>query len=207
MNTPTRLLVAAIAVSSIAIPALADPATTTANPGLQRTPINPVSEEVRRALLPQGPAPAPTAPCMAELSMDRIEISKSADSLSYNINVTITNIGTEAATGWQTRAGAGLGVKVVSEFNWRTTNFAGQLADIGTIPAGARQVFSGSIPVSAIGTTTRQVTANIDRGPDGPRCAYDARRNNDGLGLNGLTVRDWLAAGNASYVRVAPWAR
>lgn len=207
MKTQARSLVAAIAVLSSAIPALADPAATKVNPGLQRAPVKPVSEGARRALLPPGPAPAPTGPCMAELSMDRIEISKSADSLSYNINVTITNIGTEAATGWQTDAGAGLGVKVVSDHHTRTTNFAGQLADIANIPAGARQVFSGSIPASAIGTTTRQVTASIDRGPDGPRCAYDARRNNDGLGVNGSTVRDWLAAGNASYVRVAPWVR
>ena len=203
MKTQTRLLIAAIAVSSSVIPAFADLAATKVNPGLQRAPVKPVSEEVRRALVP----PAPTGPCMAELSMDRIEISKSADSLYYDINVTITNIGTEAATGWQTQAGAGLGIKVDSEHTNRAVNFAGQLADIGTIPAGARQVFSGRVPVSAIGTTTRQLTARIDRGPDGPRCAYDARRNNDGLGVGGSTVRTWLAAGNASYVRVAPWAR
>ena len=196
MKIQAKLLVMAIAVSSVAIPALADPVATTVNPNIQRTQVKPLSEETRRALLP----PAPTGPCMAELSMDRIEISKSADGLYYDINVTITNIGTEAATGWQTSSGAGLGVKVESEHTYRAVNFSGQLADIGTIPAGARQVFSGRVPVSAIGTTTRQLTASIDRGPDGPRCAYDARRNNDGLGVSGTTVRNWLAAGNAGLV-------
>lgn len=203
MKTQARLLIAAIAVSSSVIPAFADPAASKVNPGVQRAPVKPVSKEVRRVLVP----PVPTGPCMAELSMDRIEISKSADSLYYDINVTITNIGTEAATGWQTQAGAGLGVKVDSEHTNRAVNFVGQLADIGTISAGASQVFSGRVPVSAIGTTTRQLTARIDRGPDGPRCAYDARINNDGLGVGGSTVRTWLAAGNPSYVRVAPWAR
>lgn len=202
MNTRSKLLVAAIAVSSIITPVFADPAATKVNPGVQRAPVTPVSEEVRRAVVKPAPAPAPTGPCMAELSMDRVEISQSADSLSYNVNVTITNIGTETATGWQTNAGAGLGIAVSSEHNWRAPNFSGQLADIASIPAGASQVFTGSIPASAIGRTTRQVTFTIDRGPDGPRCAYDARRNNDGLGMNGLTIRDWLAAGNSSYVRV-----
>lgn len=203
MKIDARLLIAAIAVSSIGIPVLADPVKTGVNPGIQRTEVKPLREDVRRALLP----PVPTGPCMAELSMDRIEISKSANGFRYNINITITNIGTEAATGWQTDAGAGLGVRVLTGPNSARATLAGQLADIANIPAGASQVFSGSIPVSAINSTTRQVTASIDRGPDGPRCGYDTRRNNDGIGVNGMTVKNWLAAGNASYVYVALWAR
>ena len=202
MKTQARLLVAAIVVSSIATPVFADPAATKVNPGLQRASVKPVNEDVRRALLPPGPTPPPTGPCMAELSMDRLEISRSPDGSSYNVNVTITNIGTETATGWQTDAGAGLGISVDSEIPGRRTVFKAQLADIAAIPAGARQVFTGTVPVIAINPTTRSFTARIDRGPDGPRCAYDARTNNDGLGVTALTVRNWLAAGNASYVRV-----
>ncbi len=150
--------------------------------------------------------------------MDRFEVSRSGDGATYNVNVTISNIGTEPAVGATTSAGGVLGValevkdlrRVQSYFaqmaNINQSYFA-QMANINTIHPGTSQTFSGSIPAREVQAQSTKIVARIDRGPDGPRCAYDARRNNDGLGISVSTMRAWLAAGNTSYVRTAPWAR
>ena len=199
MKVQARLLLAVIAVAPVFSTALADPPASRINPGS----VTPLREDVRRALVP----PAPTGPCQAELSMDRFEVSRSGDGATYNVNVTISNIGTEPAVGSSTSAGGVLGVALEVKDLRRARSYFAQMANINTIHPGTSQTFSGSIPAREVQAQSTQIAAIIDRGPDGPRCAYDARRNNDGLGISVSTMRDWLAAGNTSYVRTAPWAR
>lgn len=199
MKIQTTRLLAVIAFASVFSTALADPPANRINPGA----VTPLRDDVRRALVP----PAPTGPCRAELSVDRFEVSRSGDGATYNVNVTISNIGTEPAVGSQTSAGGVLGVALEVKDLRRARSYFAQMANINTIHPGTSQTFSGSIPAREVQAQSTQIAAIIDRGPDGPRCAYDARRNNDGLGISVSTMRDWLAAGNASYVRTAPWAR
>jgi hypothetical protein len=199
MKVQARLLLAVIAFASVFSTALADPPAARINPGS----VTPLREDVRRVLVP----PAPTGPCQAELSMDRFEVSRSGDGATYNVNVTISNIGTEPAVGSQTSAGGVLGVALEVKDLRRVQSYFAQMANINTVHPGTSQTFSGSIPAREVQAQSTEIVARIDRGPDGPRCAYDARRNNDGLGISVSTMRAWLAAGNTSYVRTAPWAR
>ena len=201
MKLHNRFLLAAVAFTPAFSGALAGPLPATVNP---RT-VPRVSDETRRALVP----PPITEPCRAELSVDRVEVSRSADGSSYNITATIKNSGTEAATGARTAAGGVLGLRldVTSIYTGRSQiAFTQQIADIDVIDAGSSRSYGVSVSSRNIPRDSRDITLRIDRGPDGPRCAYDARSNNDGLGIDERTMRAWLDAGNASYVRVAPWA-
>ena len=200
MKVQTRLLLAVIAFSPVFSAALAGPPAARINPDS----VTPLREDARRVLVP---APAPTGPCLAELSVDRFEVSRSGDGAIYNVNVTISNIGTEPAEGAQTNAGGVLGVALEVKGLRRVQSYFAQMANINIIHPGTSQTFSGSIPAREVQAQSTEVVARIDRGPDGPRCAYDARRNNDGLGISVPTMRAWLAAGNSSYSRTAPWAR
>lgn len=205
MKVQTKRLLIAIVFAPVFSAALAGPPDTKVNPGVvTRVPATPISEDVRRALVPP---PAATGPCLAELSLDRFEISRSGDGTAYMVNVTVSNIGTEPAVGSQTSAGGVLGVALEVKDIRRARSYFAQMADIDIIHPGTSRTFSGSIPAGEVRPQSTQITAMIDRGPDGPRCAYDARRNNDGLGISASTMRDWLAAGNPSYTRTAPWAR
>ncbi len=205
MKVQTRLLLAAIAFAPVFSVALAGGPDAKPNPdSVTRLPTTPLSEEARRALLP---APARAGPCLAELSVDRLEVSRSADGTSYTVNVTISNIGTEPAVGAQTNASGVLGVALEVTDLRRVRSYFAQVADINIIHPGTSQTFSGSIPAREVHPQSTQILARIDRGPDGPRCAYDARRNNDGMGISVSTMRAWLAAGNSSYSARAPWAR
>jgi hypothetical protein len=204
MKVRATLLLAVIAFAPVFSTALAGPPQNKINPsGAARLPATPLSEEARRALT----LPAATGPCLAELSMDHIEVSRSGDGTTYNVNVTISNIGTEPATGSNTNAGSVLGVALEVTDLRREQSYFAQMADINIIHPGTSQTFRGAIPAREVQTQSTQIIARLNRGPDGPRCAYDARRNNDGLGISVSTMRDWLAAGNSSYSRRAPWAR
>ena len=205
MKFQTGYLLAAIALTpafsvALAGPPQKKPDTVT----VTRLPTAPLSEEERRALIP---ASAETGPCKAELSVDQLEISRSADGAFYNVTVTISNIGTEAAVGSETAAGGVLGVALDVKDLRRVRSYFAQAADIGIIHPGTSRTFSGAIPAREVTRQSTQITALIDRGPDGPRCTYDARRNNDGMGISVSTMRNWLDAGNASYMARAPWAR
>jgi hypothetical protein len=200
MKVQTSRLLAVIAFAPVFSTALADPPATRINPGS----VTPLREDVRRALVPP---PAPTGPCQAELSVDRFEVSRSGDGATYNVNVTISNIGTEPAVGSPTSAGGVLGVALEVKDLRRAQSYFAQMANINTIHPGTSQTFSGSIPARDVQAQSTEIVARLDRGPDGPRCAYDARRNNDGLGISVSTMRAWLAAGNSNYSRTAPWAR
>ena len=169
-----------------------------------RMPTAPLSEEARRALIP---ASAETGPCKAELSMQRMEVSRSTDGESYNVTVTIANIGTEAAVGSGTDAGGVLGVSLEVQGPERARTYFTQAADIILIHPGTSQTFSGSIPVREVQYLSRQIAARINRGPDGPRCAYDARRNNDGLAISISDMKASFAAGNTTHSRDASWDR
>ena len=133
--------------------------------------------------------------------MDRFEVSRSGDGAIYNVNVTISNIGAEPAEGVQTNAGGVLGLALEVKGLRRVQSYFAQMANINIIHPGTSQTFSGSIPAREVQAQSTEIVARIDRGPDGPRCAYDARRNNDGLGISVPTMRAWLAAGNSSYAR------
>ena len=139
--------------------------------------------------------------------MDRFEVSRSGDGAAYNVNVTISNIGTEPAESAQTNAGGVLGVALEVKDLRRIQSYFAQMGNINIIHPGTSQTFSGSIPAREVQAQSTEIVARIDRGPDGPRCAYDARRNNDGLGISVPTMRAWLTAGNSSYSRTAPWTR
>ncbi len=205
MKFQTGCLLAAIAFTPAFSVALAGPPQKKPDPPtITRVPTAPLSEEARRALIPTS---AQTGPCTAELSMQRLEVSRSTDGAFYNVTVTIANIGTEAAVGSETKAGGVLGVALEVKNLRRVRSYFTQAADIVFISPGTSQTFSGSIPAREVQPQSTQITALIDRGPDGPRCAYDARRNNDGMGISVSTMRDWLAAGNASYSIDAPWDR
>lgn len=205
MKAQTKCLLAVIAFAPVFSAALAGPPDTKVNPGVvTRVPATPVSEEVRRALVPPAAA---TGPCLAELSLDRFEVSRTGDGAAYTVNVTISNVGTEAAVGSQTSAGGVLGVSLEVKDLRRERSYFAQMADINIIHPGTSRTFSGSIPAGEVRPQSTQITAMIDRGPDGPRCAYDARRNNDGLSISVPTMKDWFSAGNTSYIRTAPWAR
>lgn len=205
MKVQTKLLLAVIALTPVMSTAMAGPPPAKLDPSAAtRLPVTPVSEETRRALTPP---PAPTGPCMAELSVDRVEISRSADGATYNVSVTISNIGSEPAVGSQTDAGGVLGLALEVKDLRRARSYFAQVADINIVHPLTSRTFNGSIPAREVQTQSTQITAMIDRGPDGPRCAYDARRNNDGMGISVQRMRDWLAAGNSSYITRAPWAR
>lgn len=205
MTFRTRLLLAAIALTSVAFTAWAGPPPQKVDPGsARRLPATPLSEEARRAL---SPAADRTGPCTAELSVDRVDVARSADGTAYNVTVTISNIGTEPAVGAQTNAGGVLGVALEVKDVRRMRSYFAQVADITIIHPLTSRTFTGAIPVREVHSQSTQITALIDRGPDGPRCAYDARRNNDGMGISAATMRDWFAAGNAVYTVRAPWAR
>lgn len=203
MKVHTKLLLAAVVFAPVFSTAQAGPPAASVNPSsATRLPAAPPGEEVRRAL-----APAPTGPCLAELGVDQVDVSRNADGTAYNITVTISNIGTEAAVGARTDAGGVLGVALEVKDVRRIRSYFAQAAAINTIHPGTSQTFSGTIPAREVQAQSTEIVASIDRGPDGPRCAYDARRNNDGLGISVSTMRAALAAGNASYTRRAPWAR
>lgn len=205
LKAPIKRLLAVITFMPVFSIALADPPATKLNPSATtRVPTATLSEDVRRALVP---APAPTGPCLAELSVDRLEISRSGDGATYNVNVTISNTGTEPAVGAQTNAGGVLGVALEVKDLRRARSYFAQMADINIIHPGTSQTFTGSIPAREVQPQSTQITAIIDRGPDGPRCAYDARGNNDKMGITVSTMRAWFAAGNSSYSARAPWAR
>lgn len=205
MTLRTRLLLAAIALTPVVSTALAVPPPPKVNPGsATRLPATPLSEEARRAL---SPAAARTGPCTAELSVDRVDVTRSADGTAYNVTVTISNIGTEPAVGAQTNAGGVLGVALEVKDLRRVRSYFAQVADIDIIHPATSRSFTGAIPAREVHRQSTQITALIDRGPDGPRCAYDARRNNDGMGISAATMRDWFAAGNAVYTVRAAWAR
>ena len=202
MKVQTRVLLAAIVFAPVFSVAFAGGPDTKLNPGITRMPTEPLSEEARRALVP-----AQTGPCRAELSVDRLDVSRSADGTTYTVNVTISNIGTEPAVGAQTNAGGVLGVALEVTDVRRVQSYSAQVADIDIIHPATSRTFSGTIPAREVQAQSTQILARINRGPDGPRCAYDARRNNDGMGISVSTMRAWLAAGNPSYSTRAPWAR
>lgn len=205
MKFQTGCLLAAIAFTPAFSVALAGPPQKKPDSvTVTRMPTAPLSEEERRALIP---ASAETGPCRAELSMQRLEVSRSPDGAFYNVTVTIANIGTEAAVGSQTAAGGVLGVALEVKNLRRVQSYFAQAADIVIIHPLTSQRFSGSIPASEVNRQSTQITARINRGPDGPRCAYDARVNNDGIDISVSRMRDWLEAGNASYSIDAPWDR
>jgi hypothetical protein len=200
-STKLTLILALLAVTPVFSVAFADPTPATVNPNaLTATEVTKASGALAKALRP-GPAVEPTGPCRAELSMDRFEITPSADRSRYDVAVTISNIGSEAAIGGRSATGSYVGISLDVTSNTRARVYFAQMADIDTIQPGANQTFTGSIAARELGPLSRNFTAMIDRGPDGPRCAYDARRNNDGLGVSTQVMRDWIAAGNASYVR------
>ena len=205
MKFRTGCLLAAIAFTPALPVALAGPPQKKPDSvTVTRMPTAPLSEEARRALIP---ASAETGPCKAELSMQRIEVSRSTDGAFYNVTVTIANIGTEAAVGSQTNAGGVLGVSLEVQGPERARTYFTQAADIILIHPGTRQTFSGSIPVREVQYLSRQIAARINRGPDGPRCAYDARRNNDGLAISIADMKASFAAGNTTHSRDASWDR
>ncbi len=205
MKFQTGCLLAAIAFTPAFSVALAGPPQKKPDSlTITRLPTAPLSEEARRALIP---ASAETGPCKAELSMQRLEVSRSTDGAFYNVTVTIANIGSEAAVGSDTNAGGVLGVSLEVLGPSRARTYFTQAADIILIHPGARQTFSGSIPVREVQYLSREITGRINRGPDGPRCAYDARRNNDGLGISVADMKASFAAGNTTYSRDAPWDR
>lgn len=202
MKSQTKLLLAVAACMPAFSGAMAGPTAATINPSVATTlPTTPLDPQVRRALVPA------TGPCRAELSMQRVELSRSADGANFNVSVTIANIGSEPAPTVQASADRVLGISIEVTSTARTRMYFGQIADIDIIHPGTSRTFTGTFPARFLNTGTREITARIDRGPDGPRCAYDARANNDGLGVSGPTVRSWLAAGHPSYVRDAPWDR
>ena len=139
--------------------------------------------------------------------MQRLEVSRSTDGAFYNVTVTIANIGTEAAVGSGTDAGGVLGVSLEVQGPERARTYFTQAADIILIHPGTSQTFSGSIPVREVQYLSRQIAARINRGPDGPRCAYDARRNNDGLAISISDMKASFAAGNTTHSRDASWDR
>ncbi len=207
MNYQTKLLLAAVAVTSVGSSVLAAPA-----PGVNPGSVTALPTTPRSVLapgpVPAAPAtPAPTGPCLAELSMNQVDVTRSADGATYNVSVTIANIGTEPAVGSQTAAGGTLGVSIAVLGIGRAQTYFVQMADINVIHPATSRTFTGSIPARQVTSLSREITARIDRGPDAPRCAYDARANNDGLGISVPTMRAWFTAGNATYTRVAPWAR
>lgn len=206
MKFQTKLVLTALALAPAFSSALAGPPAPPVNPStVSRLPATPLDPQARRALVP---APA-TGPCLAELSVDRVEIARRADGNAYDITVTVRNSGTEAATGDATASGGVLGIRldVTSIYRPRTELvFTKQVANIDVVRPGTSRAYAFSLTSREITGDARDITARIDRGPDGPRCAYDARRNNDGLGIAGTTMRAWFAAGHSSYVRVAPWA-
>lgn len=206
MKLQTKLMLAAAALTPAFSGAVAGPPAPTVNPStVTRLPTTPLDPQTRRALVP---APA-TGPCLAELSMDRVEITRRSDGSAFDITVTVRNSGTEAATGDSTASGGVLGVRldVTSIYRPRTeVMFTKQVANIDVIQAGTSRSYGFSLTSRELSGDARDITARIDRGPDGPRCAYDARRNNDGLEISGTTMRAWFSAGHTSYVRVAPWA-
>ena len=206
MKFQTGCLLAAIAFTPAFSVALAGPPQKKPDSvTVTRLPTAPLSEEERRALIP---ASAETGPCKAELSMQRLEVSRSPDGAFYNVTATIANIGTEAAVGSETKAGGVLGVSLEVQGPERVRTYFTQAADIILIHPGARQTFSGSIPVREVRRyLSRQITARINRGPDGPRCAYDARRNNDGMGISIADINASFAAGNTTYSIDASWDR
>jgi hypothetical protein len=198
MKLQTKLVFVAVAFTPVFSSAMADPLPASVNP---RT-VRPLSDDARRALVP----PPITEPCRAELSVNRFEISRRADRRSYDITVTVANSGTEAAGGGPTNA-LGIRIDATSIYRPRTeVVFSKQVANIDVIHPGTSRSFAFSLAPGELPGEARDITVRLDRGPDGPRCAYDARRSNDGLGIGGTTMRAWFDAGNASYVRVAPWA-
>jgi hypothetical protein len=201
MKLQTKILLALAACTPALSSAMAGPTAPTVNPStVTRLPTTPLDPQVRRALVP---APA-TGPCLAELSLDRIEISRRAGGGAYDVTVTVNNIGTEAATGDATASGGVLGIRLELNSIYQPRDVVGwtkQVANITVIPAGASRSFGFSLTAAEIPRQTRTLTFRIDRGPDGPRCAYDARRNNDGLGLSAEAMRAWHNAGNTIYVR------
>ena len=201
MKLHAKLLLAAVAFTPAFSSAVAGPPAPTVNhTTVTRLPTTPLDPETRRALVP---APA-TGPCMAELSLDRIEIARRAGGGAYDVTVTVNNIGTEAATGDATASGGVLGIRLELTSIYQPRDVVvstKQVANIAVIPAGASRSFGFSLTSAEIPRNTRTITFRIDRGPDGPRCAYDARRNNDGLGLSAETMRAWHNAGNTVYVR------
>ena len=121
MKVQTKLLLAVIALTPVMSTAMAGPPPAKLDPSAAtRLPVTPVSEETRRALTPP---PAPTGPCMAELSVDRVEISRSGDGATYNVSVTISNIGSEPAVGSQTDAGGVLGIALEVKDLRRTRSY------------------------------------------------------------------------------------
>ncbi len=196
MNIQTKLTLALLAFAPICSAALADPPVATINPEALKGITITTPGAVAKALRPT-PTPAPTGPCLAELSLDRFEITPSADRATYNISITIGNIGSEAAIGERDVLGISLETTTAS----RARNYFAQMASIDVIHPGTSRNFTGFIAARELNRTMRDFTARIDRGPDGPRCAYDARRTNDGLGISVTRMHEWLDAGNPSYVR------
>lgn len=197
MKLQTKLLFVAMALTPAFSSAMADP--------LNSRTVRPLSDEARRALVP----PPITEPCRAELSVDRIEISRRADRSAYDITVTVRNSGTEAATGTDrtTRGYLGIRLDVTTRPNPpRTVVFSDQVVDIDVINAGASRSYGFSVSGRDIQIPYRDITLRLDRGPDGPRCAYDARPNNDALSISGQAMKSAFDAGNTVYVRTAPWA-
>jgi hypothetical protein len=207
MKFQTTLLLATLALAPAFSSAVAGPPAPAVNPStVTRLPATPLDPQARSVLVP---APA-TGPCLAELSMDRVEITRRSDGSAYDITVTVRNSGSEAATGDATASGGVLGIRIdiTSIYRPRTeVIFTKQVANISVIRAGTSQSYGFSLSNRELTGEAREITAWIDRGPDGPRCAYDARRNNDGLGVSGMAMREWFAAGNSSFVRAVPGAR
>lgn len=206
MKSQTKLLLAIAVCMPAFSGAMAGPTAATINPSTAtKLPTTPLDPQVRRAIVP----PPITEPCRAELSVDRIEISRRADGSAFDITVTVRNSGTEAATGDSTASGGVLGIRLDLTSIYRPRDevvFTKQVANIDVLQPGTSRSYGFSLTSRELSGSARSINVRIDRGPDGPRCAYDARRNNDGLGISGTTMRDWFRAGNTSYVRVAPWA-
>jgi hypothetical protein len=201
MKIHTKLVLAALVSAPIFSASLADPVATTVNPNAVAAAGVTKASGDRLQGVRAAPAAEPTGPCLAELGMDRFEVTPSADRTRYNVAVTISNIGSEAANGGQSATGSYLGISLDVTSVRGTRMYFVQMADIDIIHPGTSRTFTGSIAARELGPLSRNFTAMIDRGPDGPRCAYDARRNNDGLGISTQVMRDWIEAGNASYVR------
>jgi hypothetical protein len=201
MNSTIKIVLAAGILMPAFSSALAEPLPASVNP---RT-VPRISDETRRAVVP----PPATGPCRAELSVDRIEISRRADRSAYDITVTVKNSGTEPATGTSggSRSVLGLKLEVNSLYTPRSQlTYTAQVADIDVVNAGASRSYGFSVSATNIPRGSRDIIVRIDRGPDGPRCAYDSRVNNDALSVSEATMRGSLNAGNRTYVRVAPWA-
>jgi hypothetical protein len=139
--------------------------------------ITPMNQQQRKAVL---------VPCIVDLSIQRVRITRPTPTGPWLVGVIIKNLGTSAFDAPPAFTG------LVVEETIGTYVHGWPAGDISNVPAGAEISMSYTIVHSE--GAVRAVRAFLNFGPDAPACGLDINSANNALGFSGAQISEWSAS-------------